>query len=350
MLSSYRNVGLAVLEGIFAGALFVLVSKGSGASIIGFLLSPMPIAIAGLTSGSRGLLISCIAATFFLIIFSNPSNAVLYITWDILPTVVMTSLLLKNRKNEKDEVVWYPLGYAISWTAIFTALIGIMVSLMMLFAFNFAIAMAESGNMEKEALMNIVSENVMGKGSIQEVMFDFLKGAMAPALSGTFSNYESILKNMASVFMAMMSIAWFFRILFAVLVAHSILATTGKSLRTKLEYMPMYVQNWLLVLLVVSLIAGLAADTENFRYIVLNFAIAISLPFCILGLTQVHIWARALPYTKAILFVFYALLTLAFFLGVGMAEAFGILAVIGLYEQFVRIYRRYIRPLENGEK
>lgn len=352
MLNSYKNIGFAGLVGILAGALFALVSKGSGLSVIGFLASPIPIAFAGLAFGYTGLAIGCIAAVAVLSVLSDVSNAMLYIMWDIVPVALITALLLRNRKSEDGETVWYPVGYALSWTSIVTAVTGILVSVMLLVAYNIssAISKIQSAEVNMEEVIASVSQKFWEDGNLQNTMLQFLSETMAPSLSVTFPNYEAFLQSLAAVFMALLSVAWFFRIVFAVFVAEYLLLMKNKALRPKPEYTPLYVQNWLLVLIALTGVAAAFSPSPNFSYIIANFCASVSLPFCLLGLSQVHIWARSLPYTNVILTVFYTILSLTLFVGIGLIEALGILAVIGLYEQFVRIYRRYIRPLENGEK
>jgi len=348
MQDIYKNIGWSVLAGVLAGALFALVSKGSALSVLGFSVSPVPIAAAGLVFGYTGLAMACVVGIVVLSALAGPSNAMLYAMWDIVPVVVLTGLLLKNRENEDGKKVWYPIGYALSWTSIVTAIIGMTVTYMLLLLYSIDNMPTVAENAEDTAA--VISQNLLIDADLQETMLKFLSETAAPSLSANFPNYESALKNISVVFMALMSMAWFFRIVFAVWITEYALVRKGKALRANPEYIPMYIQNWFLVLIVIAGLVAAFGTSANLRYLAANFAFAICLPFCLSGLCQIHIWARSVPYTKVILTVFYVLLSLPLFIGYGMMEALGILAVIGLYEQIVRIYKRYIRPLENGEK
>ena len=346
-----RNMGLAGLAGIVSAALFVLSLKDPNLSAIGLLTAPVPLAMAGFAFSFTGLVIAAVTGILAAVPLSSPAAAVFYVISSVLPTMLLTGLCLKNRKNENGEAVWYPIGYALSWTSVVTALLMTFILFVILFFYAVQLSLSQSAEPVIEETVAAVSENFFSGMNLQDSVLKFLTEALSPTLSVVApDNYGEILKHLAAGFIASMSISWLCVIMFAAWVAESILVRFGSALRKNPEYVPMYVQNWLLVLVAMTGIVAGTASSENVRYLASNFTIAISLPFCLLGLTQIHVWARSVPYTKVILVVFYVLLSLPLLVGIGLAEVLCVLAVIGLYEQFVRIYKRYIRHLENGEK
>ncbi len=350
MLSLQKNIGFAAVLGALAGALFALVFKGYGISPIGFLLSPIPMAVAGLAFGHIGLATACIVGMAILCSLAGVSGAVFYVVWDVIPVAVTVSLLLKNRKVEDDKTVCYPVGYALSWTSIITATIAILVSIELFLAYNISLIDYESVEMTKEEAIASVTQNFWENGSLHDTATKILTEAVKLPATVNIPGYQETLQYIAYIFMALMAIAWFFRIIVAIFLAEHVLTKAGKALRPNPEYIPLYIQNWLLTLVIVTGLIAQFASSENVRYVAANFAVAVSVPFCMLGLSQIHTWARSVPFTKAILFAFYTFSLLVAFIGIGLIGFLGILAIIGLYEQLARIYRRYVRPVENGEK
>lgn len=348
-----KNIGLSVLAGLLGGALFAAMAKGALLSMFGFLFSLVPVIMAGLAFGAAGVFSASAAGLVLVAVLTGGSAAPLYLIWDLLPAVLLVLLLLKNKKDDKGNIVWYPIGYALSWLSVLTAVIGILTVMMMLYVFGAAEAFvtAQAAGKTGEEIANSVNAAVATGWDfdIANSVKSLFRKAISQSLPSVSEGKMNVLDDVAAVFMALTASAWFMRVILAGYIAQYLLLLKGKAVRPKPDYTSVYIQNWLLVLVGVAFCVGMLS-TGNAAYISFNFAVAVALPFCILGLSCVHVWAKAMPHPNVILFIFYALLTIAFLVGIGIIEVFGILAVIGLYEQIVRIYVRYIKSCKNGGK
>jgi len=332
---SNKNIIWSIVAGLLGGAVFSMMMKGGLLAMIGVCLSPLPIIMAGLSTGFIGATIASAAGLLLLSILTFGEATIIYFAWDIAPSLLLVYLALKHRTQGKGTV-WYPLGYTLSWLSLLTAGIALLTILAIIAALDNAIASTVSNTAVQAAAAPTLDIETG------------LKALLLKAVSETLSSQIDAASAMAAIekivpiFMTMLATTWFLRIVFVAYIAEYILLKKKKALRPKPSYTEIYVQNWALGLVVVGAAIGYLAS-GNIGYISASLAACMAIPFCALGLSRIHLWAEQTKFAGVLLLIFYTLLTLAFILGFGAIEIFVLLAAIGLYEQLSRMYRTSIQ-------
>ena len=316
-----------------------MMMKGGLSAMIGLCLSPLPVIMAGLSIGFIGATIASAAGLLLLSILTFGEATVIYFAWDIAPSLLLVYLALKHRTQNKGTV-WYPIGYMLSWLSLLTAGIALLTILAIVAALDTAIASTVS---------NTAAE--ITATSVPAPALDIEAGLKALILKAVSTNLPSqidagtamaAIEKIVAVFMTVIAVTWLLRIVFVAYIAEYILLKKQKALRPKPSYTEVYVQNWALGVVVAGAVIGFLAS-GNIGYISANLAACMTIPFCALGLSRIHLWAEQTKFAGILLLIFYTLLTLAFVFGFGALEVFVLLAAIGLYEQLSRMYRTSIQ-------
>ena len=316
-----------------------MMMKGGLSAMIGLCLSPLPVIMAGLSIGFIGATIASAAGLLLLSILTFGEATVIYFAWDIAPSLLLVYLALKHRTQNKGTV-WYPIGYMLSWLSLLTAGIALLTILAIVAALDTAIASTVS---------NTAAE--ITATPVPAPALDIEAGLKALILKAVSTNLPSqidagtamaAIEKIVAVFMTVIAVTWLLRIVFVAYIAEYILLKEQKALRPKPSYTEVYVQNWALGVVVVGAVIGFLAS-GNIGYISANLAACMTIPFCALGLSRIHLWAEQTKFAGILLLIFYTLLTLAFVFGFGALEVFVLLAAIGLYEQLSRMYRTSIQ-------
>lgn len=314
MSLSIQNIGWGIIAGLASGSMFGLIGLGGFPAMLGIYFSAVPLFMVGLSYGKILLLISIFSGITILSFIFGVSAASLFLFCDVIPAFLLVFLLLKKTKSKTGEQDWYPVGYALSWLAIAG---GIFALLMM----SAIIGAAISSGLPSEI-------------TAQEAVSKLLERGFSTVMVANQEAQVSFIEMLTPVFMSFIALLWFVRILIAVFISEYILLKLNKALRPRPDYLNIYIQNWLLVIVIISVFTGLFSSGD-IRYFALNFAAAISLPFCILGLCWVHKTVLGVRYSMVILIVFYGLLFLV------SQISFIVLGILGLFEQFSRIYSSY---------
>ena len=316
-----------------------MMMKGGLSAMIGLCLSPLPVIMAGLSIGFIGATIASAAGLLLLSILTFGEATVIYFAWDIAPSLLLVYLALKHRTQNKGTV-WYPIGYMLSWLSLLTAGIALLTILAIVAALDTAIASTVS---------NTAAE--ITATPVPAPALDIEAGLKALILKAVSTNLPSqidagtamaAIEKIVAVFMTVIAVTWLLRIVFVAYIAEYILLKKQKALRPKPSYTEVYVQNWALGVVVAGAVIGFLAS-GNIGYISANLAACMTIPFCALGLSRIHLWAEQTKFAGILLLIFYTLLTLAFVFGFGALEVFVLLAAIGLYEQLSRMYRTSIQ-------
>lgn len=128
-----------LLKGAIAGLLSAVIFAAAGALDIPllarmplFLLTPLPIALAGLALGWRAGAIAGLAAAAGILAAAGPRLAFLFAVTQALPVVTLAYLALLNRPSSTAPgAEWYPLGRLVLWAAAFAGALALL-SLLML--------------------------------------------------------------------------------------------------------------------------------------------------------------------------------------------------------------------------
>ena len=335
MLPSNKNIIWSIVAGLLGGALFSLIMKGGLLAMIGICLSPLPLIMAGLSIGFVGATIASAVGLLLLSVLTSGEATIIYFAWDIAPSLLLVFLALKHRKEEK-KTVWYPLGYMLSWLSLLTAGIALLTILAIVITLDSAIASTVSNTAAQAAVVPALDIETGLKALILKAM----SGTLSSQIDGAAA--MATIEKIVPIFMTMLAITWFLRIVFVAYITEYILLKKQKALRPRPSYTEIYVQNWTLGVVVAGTAIGYLAS-GNIGYISANLAACMAIPFCALGLSRIHLWAEQTNFAGILLLIFYTLMTLAFIFGLGAKEIFVLLAAIGLYEQLSRMYRTSIQ-------
>ncbi|HET6388122.1 DUF2232 domain-containing protein [Hyphomicrobium sp.] len=122
---------LAIAAGLISAVVFASATTGAFLlRVVLFLLTPLPLYLAGLGIGYVAAAIAAIAATAVVLLIANPLAASVYAISTALPAVVCTRLALLNREFD-GEREWYPPGRVSVAAAIFAAIFAMLALMLM---------------------------------------------------------------------------------------------------------------------------------------------------------------------------------------------------------------------------
>ncbi len=128
-----------LLQGAIAGLLSAVLFAAAGAADIPmaarlplFLLTPLPIALAGLGLGWRMGAVAGAVAAAGVFAAAGPRLALLFSATDAVPIVALAYLALLNRPSPSARAVeWYPVGRLVIWTSVFAGALALLTLLML---------------------------------------------------------------------------------------------------------------------------------------------------------------------------------------------------------------------------
>lgn len=306
---------LALAAGLISAVVFASATTGAFLlRIILFLLTPLPIYLAGLGLGAAAAGIAAITATAIVLLIANPLAALVYAISTAAPAVVCTRLALLSR-TEGDERQWYPIGRVVVAAAIFSAVFAMLALMLM------------GGDVETlTKLLRTVVESFV-KTELSQV-------PGAPAIGP--SEIDSITRSTLSSLPWALGLLSMGTILLNLWIAGRITVASGRLQRPWPDLaaftMPASAVFVLLIAIALSFVDGIAG----------LFAGAVAAPFtfafALVGLAVVHSLTRGSPWRTFILTALYTGLVFLPYIGL-------LLAVTGLAETVFH-YRTAGRPPE----
>lgn len=341
-----KHTLLAIIAGIVSGMLAL--ASLSGASIAVFYLSlvhPLPLLYAGLSLGTRAVLIAS-ATAVLIVTLMNPMTGLVFAVLYALPSWVLVRFGLTGpngpvwRIEERQETYtpegpetqstfadritgrvddwegevgalprdlgWYPAGRII---AVLTAMAGF---------FIVTASMLTGGGLEETVLQALTE----------------LSNAIA-APQGEDVLQQAVL-SIAPYFAGMAAAMWALGILLNMVIAQGLLAKGGKNIRPSPRLRELTLPDGLSWALVGSALLALTGPGE-LEYIGRNLAIVLAVPFFFLGLSVVHKLAAQFPMTGAMLALVYMMVILSGWLAM-------VITGIGIMEQWVGLKNRMDKP------
>jgi hypothetical protein len=321
-----RDIFIALALGLVAAVVFVSATTGPlPVRLILFLITPLPLLLAGLGWGVRAALIAALAGTGLLML-AGPMVGAVFALSQAVPAAVLSYLALLNRPAHRADDAdaetekapareWYPAGRLVIWTAIMAALPAAIWTL---------IADAQGADL-KQTLETALSEA-------------FKAGALS-APGGTPITPEAI-AQITSIIYAMLpsgsAIAWMSGLLLTLYFAGRIMLASGQLARpwpdlASMEFPPGTALAFLIAL-VVAFIAGPIGIVAR------AFLGAFLLAYVLLGLSIIHYVTRGSTWRPFILLGIYGtLLVLSAYAAIPIA-------LIGLADTFLNFRRRYGQP------
>jgi len=296
------SAAIAVSCGGAAACLYLAVVLGSPGAIILVYMTQLPLFMAGFWLGTGAAALAGLTASLLLLATSDVLAAAIFAALDAGPVVLLVRQALLARQRGDGSVIWYPPGSLAAWlTAL--ALSGLAAGFLLL------------GGPEdlQSALQQVVSHTL-----------DRLAGQVLP-------QRDEIAATLAIVIPGVVAASWMVMAVINGALAQGVLARFGVNWRPSLDLAGLGLPLWIPIALAIAVV-GIAIGGAA-RYIGINMAIALSVPFCLAGLAVLHAGARRLSNPAMALVVFY---TLAGLFGWPLVAV----AVLGLFENWLGLRRR----------
>ncbi len=304
------------LAGLVSTVLYVAALAQSPLSGIATLVTPLPLYLAGLSSGSTAAAIGAAIVVVISGALAGPANAASYLALIGLPAVGISYLLLLNRDvvsiDGSTTVEWYPAGKLLSWLALSAA--------GLLLISGFAASGQEGGLRSQAQEMFLLA---IGGQEQLEIMLDELQ--LTAEKDQLFELVAAILPTAFVVYLASMAAA-------NAGLAQRLLIRMDRALRPSPRIKSMVLPAYMDIVLALSVALSLASGDVGF--IGTSLAFVLMIPYFLLGLVVIHAISQRWPGRGAILALFY----FSIFVIQGLAF---LVAALGLMEQWFEFRHRY---------
>src|SRR5437764_11309789 len=275
---------------------------GSQYAVILFYMSQLPLFLAGLWLGTGAGALAGLTASLVLFAASDFLAAAIFAALNAAPVVLLVRQALLARRREDGALLWYPPGLLVAWlTAL--ALGGIAVAFLLL----------GGPDGVQGTLQTLVAHTL-----------DRLAGQALP-------QRDQVAATLAMVIPGVVAASWMVMAVINGALAQGVLARFGANWRPSPDLAALGLPLWMPIALAVA--AACIAIGGTVRFIGINVAIALSVPFCLAGLAVLHAASRRLSHPAMALVTFS---TLAGLVGWPLAAV----AVLGPFGSWLRFRRR----------
>jgi hypothetical protein len=284
--------------------------------VILFLLTSLPVFLAGLGWGWQGAAISGLASIAFIGALGGPLAAAIFGVSQVLPAVILSYLALLSREVVPDDgrapySEWYPPGRLVFWSAVMAGLL--------------TLAILSLASIDVETL----------KTSVRGYLTESIANTMPPR-EGKPPLDEEQISNLTDIIIAMMpsasAISWMTAMVFNLYLAGRIALAAGQLGRPWPDLSALsYPTGTGLMLIASGLACGAAGIAGGAGAAFLG---AFFLAYVLLGLAVVHFVTRGKPWRPFALWSLYAGLLIV---NVWIAV---IIAIVGLAEGPLQLRRR----------
>lgn len=308
---------IALLLGLVSAVVFM--SATTGPMLIRyalFLLTSLPIFLAGLGWGWRFAALAGLASVAMVAAVAAPAVAAIYALTQILPAVALSYLALLNRPYQPDgaaaeTVEWYPVGRLVLWAAVM------------------------AGSITLAVLVVIGQDFDELRTGLKEYLSEAIKTNMPPGTDGKpldATQLETMTDIMIAVLPAASAVSWLTALVFNLWLAGRITLAAGQLKRPWPDISAMEFPPGTALMLLASMLAtgakGIAGAVGT------AFLGAFFLAYVFAGLAVIHYVTRAKPWRPFGLWLLYiGLLVVAVWIAV-------IIALVGLAERPLRLRER----------
>ncbi|KUO64387.1 MAG: hypothetical protein APF80_04810 [Alphaproteobacteria bacterium BRH_c36] len=314
-----------ILVGIAAGlvSFIALMSATTGTPVLQFLMfliSPLPLFLAGLALGWRAAAIGAVTAGISITLLAGPLVGFVSSGSQFGPPVLLTYLALLNREaapeGKATATEWYPIGRLVLWCAVLGTLLSVILLMML----------GKDSNEVQENLSQILRQ-----------AFEQFRAQSGDAKPVPEEDLEAMTRVALSLLPAASGMLMTGILLLNLYIAARVTDASGMLSRSwpdlaTLSYPPGTPLVLAASVVVSSVLSGFAGMTAAAASGAFYFA------YVLLGLAIVHYVTRGNPGRFAILWAVYFAL---FFLN---TIASLVIAVIGLTEPFSPLRRNFMRP------
>ena len=296
------SAAVAVGCGCTAACLYLAVVLSSPGAIILVYMTQLPLFLAGLWLGVGAAVLAGLTASLVLLAASDFLAAAIFAALNAAPVVLLVRQALLARRGADGALVWYPPGLLAAWL---TAL----------------------------ALGGIAAAFVLlgGPDSLQSALQDVVAIVLDRLAGQTLPQRDQLAATLAMVIPGVIAASWMVMAVINSALAQGVLARFTMNWRPSPDLAALGLPLWVPIALAIA-IAGIAIGGTA-RFVGVNMAIALSVPFCLAGLAVLHVAVRRLSHPAIALVVFY---TLAGMFGWPLVA----IAVLGLFESWLGLRRR----------
>ena len=318
------NTLIGLIAGIAAAVVFISATTGPLAMrVILFLLTPLPLFLAGFGWGWATTVIAGIAGSIAMAILTTVSIGAVFAISQAIPSAILIYLVTLNRPatgpgpdvDPQSGLEWYPVGRIVIWAA------GI------------------SGVMALAAMLMIGPDIETLRGEVRKLI-DMVLKAQLEAMNGGQAMSDADLDRLTDVGIYLLpaatALSWMLTILFNLWLAAKITLASGKLPRPWPDIPAMRFPR-------ATPIALAAASALTFvpGYIALGASAlsgALYFAYVLMGLAVIHYITRGQPWRPFALWMLYAALLV---LNTGVSL---IIALLGLADGFIPIRQRPSQP------
>jgi len=301
-----KEIGIAVGGGAAGAILYLATFIGGPAGMFLAYLALLPLFATGLGLGTVSGLVAVVTATAMVAAATSVLFGVVFALVYALPAAGLIRQALLRRGGGVNDEAWYPPGRILAW--------------LVLYGCGIFAVLALAGGEDEIAAM--VSE-------IESVMSQVLPTGDNPRVA-------EMMQAIAGYFPAILIFSWSIMVIANAAIAEALLAKAGRAIRPKPRYsavdLPSWYAGWTAGLAALALIAPWM-DLGALTFVARNTALAMLVPFLLVGLSVIHVWSRRWPARMAILTGCYVVLLL-----------FGwpalLVAGLGFMEQWLLLRRR----------
>jgi hypothetical protein len=302
-----KDLAIAAGGGVVSAAFYLATVFDAPVALILAYLAFLPLFAVGFGWGAGAATVAALIATALVALATSWTVGFVFALAYAVPAAATVRLALRSRHEPNGAVEWYPVGQLVSWLAVYAC--GTFVLLALL-----------GGDGLREAVTQI-----------EAVMTSVLPGDQSPQVA-------MLVSTIAGYFPAIVMASWLVMALVNMALAHGLLGRFGRNRRPAPKAASIEVPQWYTAVVVAAAALALmarASDWDTLGIIARNAALALLVPYFLVGLAVVHVWARQWPARLAILAGFYLLLVV--FGWVAMLALIG----LGFMEQWLSLRQRF---------
>jgi hypothetical protein len=296
------NAAIACACGLGAACLYLTVVLGSPGAFILVYLTQLPLFVVGLWLGAGAAALAGLTASLVLFAVSDFIAAAIFTALNVLPVALLVRQALLAHRREDGTLAWYPPGLLAAWLA----------------------ALALTGMGGAFVLLG-------GPGGLHGALQEVVGHALDRLAGDALPQRDQIAATLALVIPGVIAASWMIMAVINGALAQGVLARFGVNWRPSPDLANLGLPHWLPLALAIAG-AGVAIG-GTLRFVGINVAIALSVPFGLAGLAVLHAAARRLSHPAMALVTFY---TLAGLFGWPLLAV----AVLGLLESWLGLRRR----------
>ncbi len=303
-----KDLAIAAGGGVVSAIFYLATVFDASVALILAYLAFLPLFAVGFGWGAGAATVAAAIATALVALATSwPVGFVFALAYGV-PAAAIVRLALRSRREPNGAVEWYPVGQLVSWLAVYACGSFLLLTLLG----------GDSG------LREAVTQ-------IEAVMTSVLPGEQSPRVA-------MLVSTIAGYFPAIVMSSWLVMTLVNMALAQGALERFGRNRRPAPKAASIEVPQWYTAVAVAAAALALiarASDWDAAGIIARNSALALLVPYFLVGLAVVHVWARQWPARLAILAGFYLLLVV--FGWVAMLALIG----LGFMEQWLSLRQRF---------